>query len=314
MVQHVAPYSESLLPEIFEMISPLKAKHPRNGEVFKPGTIYVAPPDHHLLLEQDRVLITRGPKENRFRPSVDALFRSAAYIYGPRVIGVVLSGYLDDGTSGLWSIKRLGGLVVVQDPQDAHYPSMPANALEFVEADYIIPVAELSALLVKLTAETAPDKPKLSRNDLDKLKIEFTIARQDNAFELGIIEKGELTAFTCPDCHGAMTKLIEGNLIRFRCHTGHSYTISSLLAEVTVSVENMLYQAMRGLEETNMLLNNIGQHFSHTHQPDTAELFFRKSQEIAKQARVIHDSILKHELLSGDIQFHERQYRYRYLC
>jgi two-component system, chemotaxis family, protein-glutamate methylesterase/glutaminase len=136
---------------------------------------------------------------------------------------------------------------------------------------------------------------------LKKLKIEFTIARQDNAFELGIIEKGELTAFTCPDCHGAMTTLIEGNLIRFRCHTGHSYTIGSLLAEVTESVENMLYQAMRGLEETNMLLNNIGEHFSQTHQQDTAELFFRKSLEIAKQARVIHDSILKHELLSGDL-------------
>jgi two-component system, chemotaxis family, protein-glutamate methylesterase/glutaminase len=306
VVQHVAPHSESLLPEILEMVSPLKAKHPQNGEKFQAGTIYVAPPDHHLLLEEERVLITRGPKENRFRPSVDALFRSAAYIHGPRVIGVVLSGYLDDGTSGLWAVKRLGGLAVVQAPQDAAFPAMPANALEFVTADHIIPIDELSALLVKLTAQTTPRQPRVPQADLERLKIEFTIARQDGAFELGIIDKGELTAFTCPDCHGAMTRLIEGALIRFRCHTGHAYTISTLLAEVTESVESLLYQAMRGLEETNMLLQNIGDHFTQTGQQEVAALFRQKAEEVAKQARVIHDSILNQELLSRDLQYRKK--------
>jgi two-component system chemotaxis response regulator CheB len=132
VVQHVAADSPSILPQLLSHASSLQAKHPQHGEAVEPGVIYVAPPDHHLLVENDKVLVTRGPKENRFRPSIDALFRSAAYSYGPRVIGVVLTGYLDDGTSGLWTVQRLGGLTIVQDPRDAASPAMPANALHYV--------------------------------------------------------------------------------------------------------------------------------------------------------------------------------------
>jgi two-component system chemotaxis response regulator CheB len=124
---------------------------------------------------------------------------------------------------------------------------------------------------------------------------------------MGVIDKGEFTPFTCPDCHGALTKLIEGNLIRFRCHTGHAYTISSLLAEVTQSVESMLYQAMRGLEETNLLLKQMGEHFLESNQPEIAQLFLAKAQQTEKQSRVVHDSIFKHELLSGDMQFQKKK-------
>ena len=307
IVQHIAPHTESILPEIITSRSALEAKHPEDGERIQKGTIYIAPPDHHILLEGDKISITKGPKENRFRPSIDALFRSAAYVYGPRVIGVVLSGYLDDGTSGLWSVQRLGGTAIVQEPKDAAFPDMPTNALEFVKADYTVPIAELAALLVSLTAEPAPEPPKVSEEDIERLKIEITIARQDNAFEMGIIKMGELTPFTCPDCHGALTKLIEGNLLRYRCHTGHAYTISTLLAELTESVEGILYQAMRGLEETKMLLNNMGEHFKETNQKEVADLFFRKAEETGKRARVVHDSIFEHELLSGDIQFRKKK-------
>jgi two-component system chemotaxis response regulator CheB len=307
IVQHLAPYSPSILPELLSRVSPLKAKHPSDGEVFEAGVIYVAPPDHHLLLEDDRVLVTRGPKENRFRPSIDALFRSAAYNYGPRVVGVVLTGFLDDGTSGLWSVQRLGGLAVVQDPADATAPAMPTNALEYVTADHVVPLAELSALLVRLTAEPAPAKPKVKKAELDLLQIELTIAKRDNAFELGIIDKGELTPFTCPDCHGALTQLVEGNIIRYRCHTGHAYTISALLSEVTQSVESMLYQSMRGLEETKMLLQKIGEHFVEHKQQPIADLFFKKSAQTGKQARIVHDSILEQEMYSGDLQFERKK-------
>ncbi|WP_245652275.1 chemotaxis protein CheB [Rufibacter tibetensis] len=155
VVQHVAPHTHSILPDLISRVSPLKAKYPVNGEKYKPGFIYMAPPDHHLLVEGDKVLVTKGPKENKFRPSIDALFRSAAYVHGPRVIGVVLTGYLDDGTSGLWSVQRLGGITVVQDPKDAPFPDMPSNALEFVEADHIVPLAGLASLLVRLTTEAA---------------------------------------------------------------------------------------------------------------------------------------------------------------
>ena len=307
VVQHVAADSPSILPQLLSSVSALPARHPHDGEVIQPGVIYVAPPDHHLLLEGDQVLVTRGPKENRFRPSIDALFRSAAYTYGPRVIGVVLTGYLDDGTSGLWSVQRMGGLAIVQDPHDAQQPAMPTNALEFVKADYVVPLAQLGSLLVRLTMEAAPAKNRLPAEQLELLEIELTIAKQGGGFELGIIDKGLLTPFTCPDCHGALTQLIEGKLIRYRCHTGHAYSVSALLSEVTASVESMLYQSMRGLEETKMLLQHLGHHFEENTQTEVADLFFRKADETGKQARVVHESILKHEALSGDLQFYHKK-------
>ena len=303
VVQHLAADSPSILPQLLTAISALPAKHAENGELAQPGVIYVAPPNHHLLLEGKRVLVTRGPKENRFRPSIDALFRSAAYTYGPRVIGVVLTGYLDVGTSGLWSVQRMGGLTIVQDPKEAQFPAMPANALEFVEADYIVHIAALAPLLTRLTKELAPSKKPIATMELDLLQLELTIAKRDNAFELGIIDHGQLTSFTCPDCHGALTQLIEGHIIRYRCHTGHAYSISALLSEVTQSVESLLYQSMRGLEETKLLLQQLGEHFSQNHQPTVAAVFFSKATQTGTQARVVHDSILQHEALSGDLQF-----------
>ncbi|MBG8556307.1 chemotaxis protein CheB [Hymenobacter guriensis] len=307
VVQHVGADSVSILPQLLNAVSALTVKHARDGEAFAAGTVYVAPPDHHLLLEDDKVLVKRGPKENRFRPSIDALFRSAGYGYGPRVIGVVLTGYLDDGTSGLWSVQRLGGLAVVQDPLDAESPAMPLNALEFVQADHVVPLAELAALLVKLTTEPAPAKPRVKKTELDLLGLELEIAKAGDAFALGIIAHGQLTSFTCPECHGALTQLIEGRLIRYRCHTGHAYTVSALLGEVTQSVEGFLYQAMRGLEETHMLLSTLGNHFQQDQQPAVAGLFFRKAEESGARARHLHEEILQHEALSGDLQFRKKK-------
>jgi two-component system chemotaxis response regulator CheB len=219
----------------------------------------------------------------------------------------VLTGYLDDGTSGLWSVRRMGGLAIIQDPLDAEQPAMPTNALEFVKADHLVPLAQLGALLVRLTLEPAPAKTHLPAAQLDLLKIELTIAKQGGGFELGIIDKGQLTPFTCPDCHGALTQLIEGKLIRYRCHTGHAYTVSALLSEVTQSVESMLYQSMRGLEETKMLLHSIGLRFVENGQTDVANLFFEKADETGQQARVVHTSILQQEALSSDLQFYQKK-------
>src|SRR3954463_2702932 len=139
IVLHLPPYSPSHLPEILTKNGPFKAVHPLDGEQIQPGRIYVAPPDHHMLVENSRIVVKKGPKENRFRPSIDALFRSAAYSYGARVIGVVLTGLLDDGTSGMWSVKRLGGISVIQLPEDALYPSMPESVQKHVEVDYSVP-------------------------------------------------------------------------------------------------------------------------------------------------------------------------------
>jgi two-component system chemotaxis response regulator CheB len=306
VVLHIPPYSETRLASILSRAGPLKAVQPKDGEEIKPGMIYVAANDHHLLLEDSRVVVKRGPKENRFRPSVDALFRSAAYIYGPRVIGIVLSGMLNDGTSGLWSIKRLGGITIIQEPDDAEYPQMPQNVLEYVEVDYTLPAAEIGPLLLKLTEETAPKKNKIPAAEMKLLELEVIIATRDNAFELNILNYGELTSLTCPECHGSLARLKEGDLIRFRCHTGHAYTASALLADMTQSVEEMLWQGMRGMEELNVLLLNIEKHLRSLGHRKQAAIFNVKAEEAAHRARIIHDSIFKQEQYSEDIRYQEQ--------
>jgi len=305
VVLHIPAYTETYLPHILSKAGPLKAEIPKDGETIEPGKIYVAPNDHHMLLEGSKVIVRRGPKENRFRPSIDALFRSAAYVYGPRVIGVVLSGFLDDGTSGLWSIKRMGGLAIIQDPNDAEQPQMPENVLTYVEVDYTVSAIDMGPLISGLVTQGAPEKIKLSEKEMKLLKMEIVIATRDNAFEMGIIDMGEFTPFTCPECHGALVRLVEGNIIRFRCHTGHAYTASSLLADVSQSVEDMLWQSMRAMEEMSLLLKNTAKHFEDMNNREAASLFQKQADDSAKRARIIHDSIFKQEQYSEDLRFNK---------
>jgi two-component system chemotaxis response regulator CheB len=303
VVLHIPPFSESRLAFLLSKAGPLKAVQPKDGEKIKKGMIYVAANDHHLLLENSKVIVKKGPKENRFRPSIDALFRSAAYVYGSRVIGIVLSGLLNDGTSGLWSIKRMGGITIIQEPEDADYPQMPQNVLEYVEVDHTMPVAGMGQFVATLVEEPAPKQKKLSAKELNLLKMEVVIATRDNAFEIGIMSYGELTPFTCPECHGALARLVEGRLIRFRCHTGHAYTASALLADLSQSVEEMLWQGMRGMEEMNLLLTNIEKHLKGLGHRKQAVIFNDKAEEAAHRARIIHDSIFRQEQYSEDIRY-----------
>ena len=167
VVMHMPAYEQSYLAEILTNAGQLSAINPSDGAGIQPGFIYVAPPDHHLLIDDHHIAVKRGPKENGFRPSIDALFRSAASSYGPGVIGVVLSGALNDGTSGLWSIKQQGGIAVVQDPYEARYPSMPRSALEHIEADYKVRSTEIAPLLVQLT-QAQVDQEVPMDNDMDE--------------------------------------------------------------------------------------------------------------------------------------------------
>ena len=282
----------------------LPVTHPSDGEKIEQGHIYVAVPDHHLLIEDEKIGIKKGPKENRFRPSIDALFRSAAYLYESRVIGVILSGALDDGSSGLWSIKRLGGIAIVQEPAEAAFPEMPLNAMQYVDADHVLPVSDMGRLLKKLTAENASSAgKKMSQQEKKLLQMEVTIAANDNAFELGILKQGELTPFTCPECHGVLVKLIKGNMMEFRCHTGHSFTASALLAGITEVTEETLTQSMRSAEESTMLMETIGKHFNKSGENKIGDIFLRKAKASAKKARVIHKLILEEESISLDMQY-----------
>jgi len=198
VVLHIPPYVASSLPKILSRAGPLRAVHPEDGASVRAGTIYVAPPDHHLLLEGQRIGVKKGPKENRFRPSIDALFRSAAHACGPRAIGVVLSGALDDGTSGLWSIKRLGGIAIVQQPNEARFESMPRSALEYVEVDHTLPSPEIGALLARLVAEPPPKEAAMETDERTRMDKEVAIAAEAEAYQKGIMELGALTPFTCP--------------------------------------------------------------------------------------------------------------------
>ncbi|GAB3765816.1 chemotaxis protein CheB [Spirosoma pomorum] len=300
IVQHVSSYSPSYLPDILSHVGTLKATHPMDGELIQPGRIYIAPPDHHLLIEYNRVMVKKGPKENRFRPSIDALFRSAAYTYGPRVIGVVLTGMLNDGTSGMWSVKRLGGTTIIQAPEDAMYTSMPSSVLEYVEVDHIVPIAKMGALLTELITETIPEKQSLLYDEEERIVAEINIAAESSAFEQGILGLGELTPLTCPECNGALISIKEGKLIRYRCHTGHAFTASSLLAETTKSIEESFWKAAKSLEETVILLEQSGKQFAEGGNTEAAEQFYEKAQQARERAKLTHELAFRQEKLSED--------------
>jgi two-component system chemotaxis response regulator CheB len=300
VVLHISPFVASSLPAILSKAGPLTAVHPQDGAKIEDGCIYVAPPDHHLLIENGSVAVRMGPKENRFRPSIDALFRSAAYIYGSKAIGVILSGALDDGTSGLWSIKRLGGVSIVQEPNQARFESMPLSALNYVEVDHILPSVEIGSLLSRLINDPPDPAEPVTSEIMTLMHKEGQIAAEDDAFQKGIMELGELTPFTCPECKGVLVKIAEGKMSRFRCHTGHAYTDNALLEAVMESTGEMLWQVIRSFEESVMLLNHMGKHLQDSGDDSRAEVFFNKARELGKRASTFHADVLNHESLSGD--------------
>lgn len=301
IVWHMSPDIRGVLPHVLNRLNTIPAAHAYDYEPIQTNRIYIAPPDHHLLVESGYVRVTRGPKENRFRPAVDPLFRSAAYAYGARVIGVVLSGALDDGTAGLWTIKQRGGLAIVQDPQDAEVPSMPENALREVVVDYCVSIAVLPDLLVQLSQEEVTEEVRMAdKREDEKTAIEIRIAAQDSAFEAGVMKLGALTPYTCPECHGVLSALQDGQRIRYRCHTGHAFSADSLLATITERIEDSVYSAIRGVEESVLLLNHIGDHFAEVNQPKLAAVYFRKAKDAEARAQLLRQTVLSHEQLSQE--------------
>src|SRR5829696_235198 len=304
VVMHIPADHHSYLPEILTKAGPLSAVHPEDGAKIETGMIYVAPPDHHLLIDDRHVAVKRGPKENGFRPSIDALFRSAAYSYGHGAIGVVLSGALHDGTSGLWTIKRLGGTAIVQDPYEAEYASMPRSALEYVEADYKVRSSEIAALLARLAQE--PPAQQAGRRDTIEAGLEERVAKEvqiaagTSISQKTILELGEIAPFACPQCHGVLTRIKEGKFSRFCCHTGHGFTEDALLEMVMESTGEMIWQVTRGLQEVEMLLEHIGQHIREDGDPARAQKFFARAHEIEKQASRFQELAMDHKSLSTD--------------
>jgi two-component system chemotaxis response regulator CheB len=224
-----------------------------DGELFKPGKVYIAPPDYHLLIKRNNFLVTKGARENRYRPAIDPLFRSAAVSHGPHVIGVILSGMLDDGTAGLAAIKKCGGITVVQNPKDAAYADMPEAALRSVKVDYCVPVAEMGRLLEFLTHRKLGKAPRVPQD----VRTEAEIAERVLSDVAQVNTLGRQVPYNCPNCSGVLWQIGNRTKHRYRCHTGHSFTASALLASQSEKIEETLWVSLRMLEERKNLLDTM---------------------------------------------------------
>jgi len=255
VVVHQPAYVHSRLAEVLDRAGPLRAVAAQDGAPLVPGTIHVAVPDKHLLVVADgagggRLRLTNGPRENRTRPSLDPLFRSAALAYGPRLIGVVLSGALDDGTAGLWAVRDRGGLAVVQNPATALVTSMPTNALNEVGADHVAPANEMGPLLARLARLPSTAEPPGAPEALEELNREVALTALDEETHAASARYGQPSRFSCPDCGGVLwdASAVQGGPLRFRCDTGHAYSPGNLAEAQMESLEGALWASLRALE------------------------------------------------------------------
>jgi two-component system chemotaxis response regulator CheB len=253
IVQHIGAH-QSVLPDILSKSGPLPARHAVDGAPLEVSRIYVAPPDHHMLVVGHALRLTRGPKEHHARPAVDPLFLSAALARGPDVVGVVLTGYLDDGTAGLQAIKHCGGTAVVQDPADASVPGMPLSALQHVEVDHCVTVAQLPGLLTSL-ARQAPTHHE--RRPAERLLHELDLTLAKGIAMEHLEQLGKTSNYTCPDCHGSLWEVAGSEPKRYRCHTGHGYTLRSLQQTLALAADEAIWNALRALEEKAMVLQHM---------------------------------------------------------
>jgi two-component system chemotaxis response regulator CheB len=245
VVVHMAPNGEFYLPQILDRVGPLEVVAAEEGMKIERGRMILARPGFHLLVRDGHVHLGTGPRENRSKPAIDPLFRSVAATYGGRAIGIVLSGWLNDGTSGVYAIKRCGGLAVAQDPTDALAPEMPRSAIIHAGVDYTARIDAMGELLSQLTRQPAgPDMPVPP-----EVKVEADIALHGGQSIAQTANLGERSVIACAECGGGLTEIHDGNMLRFRCHTGHAFTAETLIADQSEAVERALLSALKTLEE-----------------------------------------------------------------
>jgi two-component system chemotaxis response regulator CheB len=257
IVQHLHPeHTPNGLLRKLGRRNAFQCKLAEEGDAFEQGKIYVAPPDAHLLVKETTLHVTRGARENRYRPAVDPLFRSAAVAHGPRVIGVVLTGMLDDGTAGLLAIHRCGGVTVVQHPSDAPYPEMPQSAINNVHVDYCVPVSEMGGILEKLSH----DIPAYSNHEIPAdIRIEAEIAERVVTGGEEMTGLGPQIPYNCPCCGGTLWEMQYPGGQRYRCCTGHTFTAATLLNNQSEKIEETLWIALRMFEERKNMQKNMAQ-------------------------------------------------------
>lgn len=286
IVLHLSRQSGGLLPDILAGATGLPVSNARHNEEIRTAHIYVAPPDRHLLVGPERrIYLGNGPKENRFRPAVDPLFRSAALNEGRKVIGIVLSGGLDDGTAGLCAIKQGGGLTIVQDPSEAEVPSMPRSALQHVAADYCMSAEKIGEMLPILLRE-APTREMPQMSEDTRLEVELAA---DQRNQTDVAKMGQPSPYTCPSCAGSLMRIGGTDPVRFRCHTGHAFTAMSLDDEQRDKVENASWAAIRALQEHALLLQEMIRRpgFSNEEITDYNE----RAEQALKRAQLLREAL-----------------------
>jgi two-component system, chemotaxis family, protein-glutamate methylesterase/glutaminase len=292
VVVHCSPGARGMLAELLGRAGPLPASSAVDGEAIARGRIYVAPPDHHLLIRPGHLHLSRGPKENNARPAVNPLFRTAALSFGARVVGVILSGNLDDGTAGLLAIAEAGGVTIVQDPDEAQYAGMPESAREYLDAVRVLPLAEIAPLLARLARTPVPeaDRPETMQGAAP-------LGEGLMEWRAGYARSGEAVGLTCPECNGPLWEVQEGSLVQFGCMIGHLYSPETLLASTEVEVEETLGMSLRALEERAVLAERLAARVRERDgDPRRADRHARQADSALERARWIR-RLMQHEAL-----------------
>ena len=292
---HLPSYSRSSLDEVLTGAGPLPAAFAKDGDVLRKSHIYIAPPDRHLLVDGDSILLGEGPRENNARPAIDPMLRSAAVCCGSRATGVVLTGTLGDGASGLWTIHQAGGITVVQDPNDAAFAEMPLTALNRAKPDHVVALENIPALLTKLAHEPAGEAKAMPRS----VKYEVEIARTGRSDMDHMDEFGRRSVLACPDCGGVMWEIDEGELSRFGCHVGHNYTAELMSLALDDNLRRALASASRALEERTALGRKLYSQARSAGHRLLAETWRAKVKELEREAEIIRNSTRRMDQLAA---------------
>jgi two-component system, chemotaxis family, protein-glutamate methylesterase/glutaminase len=264
----------------------IKCKPAQDGEPITRGGLYIAPPDYHMLLGDGKIILGKGAPENRWRPSINNLFRSAAAQYNSRVIGMILTGLLDDGTAGMSNIKRAGGITMVQHPNEADHPDMPTSVLQNVEVDYVESLSRMGVLLKEIIQSTEPQPVEVPFDIVQETRIDQRVSTRID--DLASFDKLEIN---CPDCGGGLRVLQQENPAHFRCHVGHSYTEGELMTRLSEVMESTFWTALRMMEERRTLLLKLARQDEAKGYRSTSSLHYQKAKDLE-----VHIENLKHIL------------------
>lgn len=298
IVLHTGPMGGRLLPDILQRSTKLPVAAAQDGEPIRRGRVYLAPPDCHLLVKRGQVGTSRGARENRFRPAIDPLFRSAARAYGSRVLAIILSGLLDDGAFGMREVVAAGGAGLVQDPFEATFPDMPQAALRRTPDARPLKLSEIAAEVVAQVrgAGDEPMRRDEARDASDEIEDGHRMSQGGG--------EGSPTMFTCPDCGGTLQELRDGELTRYRCHVGHGFTSKALMVGLDDGVEESLWQALRSLEEAIAFRRRLGERALMARLEAIAHAYEREASDLQERAdalrRVLEEPVQRLPELIGE--------------